>query len=89
MPWPSTSPQQTILCVGDSITEGVGASTFHGRWLDLLQDDLRSANPTSGIGDGGGVAYLPAWRSSTVGNRTATTATRRGRAACPQARRSR
>lgn len=68
MPWPSTSPQQTILCVGDSITEGVGASTFHGRWLDLLQDDLRSANPTSGIGDGGGVAYLPAWRSSTVGN---------------------
>jgi lysophospholipase L1-like esterase len=46
--------------IGDSVVEGRNASTNPGtRWVDLVRDGLRQAYPTSGIGTGGGVGYLP------------------------------
>lgn len=62
-----------IAVVGDSISEGQGASAKTNRWMDLLQDSLRA-------GAVGGVGYVPAlykvfgpdstwgqWRTSSAG----------------------
>jgi len=47
-----------IVCIGDSITEGQGASGppssgFENRWLARLRDQLRSRFPTQGLTGGG------------------------------------
>ncbi|KQO59722.1 GDSL-type esterase/lipase family protein [Curtobacterium sp. Leaf261] len=46
------------VAVGDSLSEGQGASARSDRWIDLTLADLRAANPTTGAP--GGVGYLPA-----------------------------
>ena len=46
------------LAVGDSITEGQGASSLGTRWVDLTRDGLRAAHPVEGVA--GGVGYRPA-----------------------------
>jgi len=46
------------LAVGDSITEGQGASSVDLRWTDLTRDALRAAHPVEGVA--GGVGYRPA-----------------------------
>ncbi|MBP1239822.1 lysophospholipase L1-like esterase [Frigoribacterium sp. PvP120] len=46
------------LAVGDSITEGQGASSLGTRWVDLTRDGLRAAHPVEGVT--GGVGYRPA-----------------------------
>jgi len=46
------------LAVGDSITEGQGASSVGTRWVDLTRDGLRAAHPVEGVA--GGVGYRPA-----------------------------
>lgn len=49
-----------ILCLGDSITEGTGAPSSVGRWVDRLGQGLRNLYPTNGLttyGEG----YVPAY----------------------------
>lgn len=46
------------VAIGDSLSEGQGASTRSDRWLDRVTAGLRSAYPVSG--GGGGSDYLPA-----------------------------
>jgi len=46
------------LALGDSITEGQGASARSQRWLNLTLDQLRKTNPVSGTT--GGAGYVPA-----------------------------
>jgi len=46
------------LAVGDSLTEGQGASSVEARWVDLARDGLRAAHPVDGVT--GGVGYRPA-----------------------------
>jgi hypothetical protein len=52
----------TILAIGDSITEGWSASDPSLRWIQLLQDELRTRFPVTG---NDGLGYLPAWRNAT------------------------
>ena len=47
----------TWLAIGDSLTEGQGASTRQARWLDLARAELRERHPTDGVP--GGAGYLP------------------------------
>jgi lysophospholipase L1-like esterase len=47
-----------ILAIGESTTEGQGATTRDRRWLDLLAAQLRSSYPVAGVV--GGENYLPA-----------------------------
>ncbi|WP_181434646.1 MULTISPECIES: GDSL-type esterase/lipase family protein [unclassified Curtobacterium] len=67
------------VAVGDSLSEGQGASTRSDRWLDLTLAALREAHPTEGAA--GGAGYLPAefavygpdstwgdWASATTGS---------------------
>lgn len=54
-----TTTPVTYLNIGDSVTEGTGATTKTARWQDLLLNDLRSAYPTTGVT--GGMGYLPSW----------------------------
>lgn len=46
------------IALGDSITEGQGASSRDTRWMDLVLDELRDRHPTAGTP--GGAGYLPA-----------------------------
>ncbi|MGN6407538.1 MAG: GDSL-type esterase/lipase family protein [Curtobacterium sp.] len=46
------------VALGDSITEGQGASARSTRWMDLVLDGLRTEHPTDGVTGGDG--YLPA-----------------------------
>ncbi|MFK4484641.1 GDSL-type esterase/lipase family protein [Curtobacterium sp. AB7] len=46
------------VALGDSITEGQGASSRSTRWMDLTLDQLRAEHPTDGVT--GGAGYLPA-----------------------------
>ncbi|ROS51250.1 SGNH/GDSL hydrolase family protein [Frigoribacterium sp. PhB24] len=46
------------VAVGDSIPEGMGASTVDSRWIDLTLDGLRERYPTDDVP--GGVGYRPA-----------------------------
>jgi lysophospholipase L1-like esterase len=48
-----------IVFMGDSITEGAGASTKGNRWQDLLRDALRAKWQPAGIV--GGEGYVPAY----------------------------
>lgn len=47
-----------MLCLGDSNTEGQGATSIDKRWTSQLAKMLRSKYPTAGIGNGGGFGYL-------------------------------
>lgn len=53
-----TEAPATWLALGDSITEGQGASSRSTRWTDLTRDELRRLHPTDGTT--GGVGYVPA-----------------------------
>ncbi|MGG7308327.1 SGNH/GDSL hydrolase family protein [Curtobacterium sp. AB451] len=46
------------VALGDSITEGQGASARSTRWMDRTLDGLRTEHPTDGVT--GGAGYLPA-----------------------------
>lgn len=47
----------SACCIGDSITEGQGATAYDNRWLGRLRDMLRSRYPTPGL-TGGGRGYV-------------------------------
>lgn len=49
----------TWLAIGDSITEGQGASAENKRWTDLELTQLRNTYSTAGVT--GGIGYLPGW----------------------------
>lgn len=49
-----------IAILGDSFTEGVGATTRPNRWADRLRDQLRARFPSDGVGSGGGAGFLAA-----------------------------
>lgn len=49
----------TWLAMGDSITEGQGASSRDNRWITRTLNGLRAAYPTAGVV--GGTGYLPGW----------------------------
>ena len=53
-----TTASAHLVAVGDSITEGQGATARSRRWLDLVRSSLRSTYPVAGAS--GGVGYLPA-----------------------------
>ena len=53
----STAPAKWVA-LGDSITEGQGASARSTRWMDVTLDALRRRHPTDGTS--GGAGYLPA-----------------------------
>ena len=46
------------LAIGESVTEGQGASSVQRRWLDLVRNALRMRYPVGG--EGGGNNYIPA-----------------------------
>lgn len=73
-----SSAPATVCWVGDSITEGQGASTKANRWQDVLLPQLRSDYPTAGVA--GGAGYLPGWYAvfSPDSTWTHTNATRTG-----------
>jgi lysophospholipase L1-like esterase len=47
-----------VVVLGDSITEGQGATVQERRWVARLRDRLRARLPTAGITAGGGRGYL-------------------------------
>jgi hypothetical protein len=49
----------TALFIGDSLSEGQGASSKANRWMDVLQNHWRTDFPTPGVT--GGAGYLPGW----------------------------
>lgn len=49
-----------ILCLGDSITEGLDATALENRWINVLQSLLRA-------GATGGDGYIPAYRPFSFG----------------------
>jgi lysophospholipase L1-like esterase len=49
----------TALFIGDSVTEGQGASARANRWIDVLRGNLRADLPT--VGTTGGYGYVPTW----------------------------
>ena len=55
----ATTTPLKVLAIGDSVTEGQGASTKANRWIDLLRDILRKAYPVAGVT--GGQNYQPAF----------------------------
>jgi len=65
----------TILALGDSVTEGLRASTAANRWTNLLQDELRAAFPTSATGTAGGVGYLASYHAHGAFTGPSTTGT--------------
>ncbi|MCU4184038.1 SGNH/GDSL hydrolase family protein [Acidiferrimicrobium sp. IK] len=52
------SAPANILAIGDSITEGVGASVVGNRWLNRLMTSLQSGLPSGAVG---GFGYIPAY----------------------------
>lgn len=52
-----------ILVIGDSITEGQGATVKNRRWIERLQSSLRLRYPTAGVA--GGEGYVAANQSQT------------------------
>ncbi|WP_423922430.1 GDSL-type esterase/lipase family protein [Frigoribacterium sp. 2-23] len=46
------------LAIGDSISEGQGASSLADRWIDMTRENLREAYPVEGVA--GGLGYRPA-----------------------------
>lgn len=50
------SAPATVLCVGDSITEGQGSSTKEDRWTDRLNAYLQGRYNTGGVGGAGWIS---------------------------------
>lgn len=48
-----------IPVIGDSITEGQGASAFTSRWIAKANEAVRQAYPTAAVGSGGGLGFIP------------------------------
>lgn len=48
-----------IIVLGDSITEGQGASLWANRWVVQAQAAIRAAYPTTANGSGGGYGFIP------------------------------
>lgn len=48
-----------IVALGDSVTEGEGATLFAGRWAAQATRRLRLANPTTVNGSTGGYGFIP------------------------------
>lgn len=48
-----------IPVIGDSITEGQGASTFANRWINQASIAARALYPTTGNGSNGGLGFIP------------------------------
>jgi lysophospholipase L1-like esterase len=46
-----------VVCVGDSISEGQGATQIDRRWIARLRDNLRTQHQTTGV-TGGGRGFL-------------------------------
>lgn len=55
-----------ILCLGDSISEGQGATGMGKRWVERLRDNLRTRFPVSGVTGGEGYIGAKATGSSTM-----------------------
>jgi lysophospholipase L1-like esterase len=53
-----------ILCIGDSLTEGIGATTRANRWVEKLRDQLRARYPTAGVAGGEGFIAASTWTNS-------------------------
>ena len=53
-----------VLALGDSTTEGWGATTLTDPWPRRLQSHLRTRWPTVAGGSEGGVGYLASWYAS-------------------------
>jgi lysophospholipase L1-like esterase len=53
-----------VVCIGDSITEGQGATAIDNRWIGRLRDQLRARFPTVGL-SGGGRGFLGSQGSGT------------------------
>jgi len=49
-----------ILCIGDSFTEGTGATVLARRWLNLVQTQLRARYQPAGV-TGAALCYIPAF----------------------------
>ncbi len=47
-----------VAILGDSLTEGQGASARTNRWPDRFRTQLRARFPSDGIGSGGGAGFL-------------------------------
>jgi lysophospholipase L1-like esterase len=54
----ATTPA-TVLWIGDSLSEGQGASARANRWQDKVLAQLRTDLPTPGVA--GGYGYVPTW----------------------------
>jgi lysophospholipase L1-like esterase len=48
-----------IVVIGDSITEGVGASSFANRWVTQANRAVRDTYPASVNGTAGGLGFIP------------------------------
>ena len=48
-----------IAIIGDSVTEGNGATTFTGRWIANANRAIRNAYPTTANGTAGGLGFIP------------------------------
>ena len=48
-----------IVLIGDSVTEGQGASLFANRWAAVANQAFRKAYPTTANGSGGGLGFIP------------------------------
>lgn len=64
IPWSSALANRhyarcNLVCVGDSITEGQGATQADRRWIARLRDNLRTRFQTTGL-SGGGRGFLGA-----------------------------
>lgn len=55
-----------VYFIGDSITEGEGATSESKRWVERLRDALRRRFPTDVIGSGGGQGFISAYHETTT-----------------------
>ena len=53
-----TSPVN-VMCLGDSITESKGGSTYSKRWTKILESNLRNAFPVTGVTAPVSAGYVP------------------------------
>lgn len=63
-----------VAVLGDSFTEGQGATARSNRWADRFRTQLRARYPSDGVGSGGGAGYL-AYGSYTTPSMSAWTPT--------------
>jgi lysophospholipase L1-like esterase len=56
------APANAIV-IGDSLTEGQGASSKANRYLSRLQSSLRTRYPSNGSAGGASDCFMPSWRA--------------------------